>query len=169
MSKVDMPGAKRRIGAGKHEFPRDSECVFVSTRKHKGAGVGHQRSVETSGDIAIDGHTGDSRQAENKFGSGHHGGIDPIDMSEIASTGVMIDIDEKAIFKTIQRGAPYAVAFQQDNRIVSGHGIRLNDPTRKRRVLINAGHSIMHDDLRVFAHDAQNLAAGESRSDAISV
>jgi hypothetical protein len=81
----------------------------------------------------------------------------------------MVNIDEEALFKTLEQRAADAVAFEQDNSIVRGDGIGLNDTIGKGKVLINARDAIMHDDVGIFAHDAQDLATGKGRADAVAV
>ena len=49
------------------------------------------------------------------------------------------------------------------------HGVRLNSAIGERKVLINPRDAIVHDDLRILAHDAQNLSTGKRRADAVSV
>jgi hypothetical protein len=90
-------------------------------------------------------------------------------VGEIAPAGVMVNVDEEAFFKTPEQRAPDAVAFEQDNGIVPGDNIGLNDAMGEGKVLVDAGDAIVHNDLGVLSHDAQDLATGEGGADGVSV
>jgi hypothetical protein len=81
----------------------------------------------------------------------------------------MVNVDEVAFFKTRKQRAADAVAFEQDDRIVRGDGIGPNDVIGEREVVINTWDPVMHDDFGILAHDAQDLATGKGRSDAVAV
>ncbi len=169
MSEIDGARATGGVGAGEHEFARDRKCVFVGAFKHEGAGVGHERSVKAGGNVAIHGDAGETREAVDEFGGGHDGGIDPVDVGEVAAGGVMIDVDEEAIFETLKQGALNAIAFQQYDGIVYGDGIGVNDAIGKGKGVVDTRDAIVHDDLGLFAHEAKDLAEGECGADAVSV
>src|SRR5271166_4827861 len=81
----------------------------------------------------------------------------------------MVNIDQETFFETRQKCALDAVAFEQDDRVVSGYGVGLNGALGEWKILINARDAIMHDDFRIFAHNAQNLAARQGRANAVSI
>ena len=128
-----------------------------------------RRGVEAGGNVAIDGDARQAGKTENKFGGGHHRGIDPVDVGKIAAACVMVNVDKETFFQTFEKRAPDAVAFEHDDGIVPGDVIDLDDAIGEGKVLIDARHAIVHDDFGIFSHDAQDLAAGEGRADAVSV
>ena len=169
MSEIDMARAKRGVGPGQHQFARHRESVLVGAFEHEGARVGHERGVKAGGNVAIDGDASQAGQPVNQFGGGHHRGIDPVDVGKIAAAGMMVNVDEEAFFQSLEQRAPGAVAFEQDDGIVRGDGIGLNDAIGEGKVLVNARDAVVHDDFGVLAHDAQNLATGKGRANAVSV
>src|ERR1700730_640897 len=120
MSEINMPRAERGISPGEHEFARDGGGVLVGSFEPEEAGVVNKRGVEAGGNAAIDRNAGEAGKPVNQFGGGHHGGIDPVDVREIAPACVMVDVDEKTFFETIEKRAPDAVAFEQDDSAVTG-------------------------------------------------
>jgi hypothetical protein len=111
--------------------------VLVGAFEHEGPRVGHERGVKAGGNVAIHGDASQARQTENQFGGGHHRGIDPVDVGEIAAAGVMVDVDEEAVFQTLEQRAPDAVAFQQYNGVVRGDDIGLNGAIGEGKILVN--------------------------------
>jgi hypothetical protein len=82
---------------------------------------------------------------------------------------MMVNTDEETLFQTFEKRAPDAVAFQQDDGIVPGDNIGLNDAMGEGKVLIDARDAIVHNDFGVLSHDAQDLATGKGRADGVSV
>jgi len=85
----------------------------------------------------------------------------------------MVNVDEEAFLETLEQRALDAVAFEQNDgavpREVRGDSIGMNDAIGEGKALVDTRDAIVHDDFGIFAHDAQNLAAGEGRADAVSV
>src|SRR5258708_17599163 len=81
----------------------------------------------------------------------------------------MVDVDKESFFQTLEQRPTHAVALEQDDSIVRRNGFGLNHAIGEGKVLINTRDAIVHDDFGVFAHDAQNLAAGKGRTDAVSI
>src|ERR1700686_4766413 len=102
MSEIDVASTMRGIGSGEHEFASDCEGVLVSAFEHERTRVGHERGIEAGGNVAIDRNAGETGQTINQFGGGHHRGIDPVDVGEIAAARVMVNVDEKTVFETIE-------------------------------------------------------------------
>src|SRR5437868_2493349 len=98
MSEVNVAGAIRWVGPGDSKLARDRESMFVGAFEHERAGVGHERRVETGCNVTIQRYPGQTSHAVDQLGSGHYGGIDPIDVGEIASGSMMVDVDEETIF-----------------------------------------------------------------------
>jgi len=83
---------------------------------------------------------------------------------------MVIDADQKLIFQSLKPGAMDAVTFQYDGGFIpAGHTVCLHNLIGKRQGAINAGDSVVQNDIRLLAHFAQNLAAGERRSDGIAI
>jgi len=169
MPKINMARAMRGVRSGEHEFARHGKGVLVGAFEHERARVSHERGVEAGGNVAIDGDARKAGKTENKLGGGHHGGIDPVDVGKIAAAGVMVNVDEETFFQTFEKRAPDAVALQQDDSIVRGDGIGPNDVIGKGKVLVDSRNAIVHDDFGILPHDAQDLATGEGRADAVSI
>ncbi len=81
----------------------------------------------------------------------------------------MVNIDEETFFEPLEKRAPGAVAFEQDDGIVGRNGIGLNHAVGERKILVDTRDAIVHDNFGIFAHDAQNLATGKGRADAVSI
>src|SRR5207302_6795949 len=85
----------------------------------------------------------------------------------------MVNVDEKTFFETIEKRAPDAVAFEQDDGAVPGEvcgdRVGLNDAIGERKVLIDTRNAVVHDDFGVLAHHAQDLAAGQGRAYAVPI
>ena len=92
----------RGIGPCQREFARDGERVLVGALKHERSGVSHERRVEASGNIAINGNAGDARESINEFCGGHHVGINPIDVAEIAAADVVVDINKETLVESLE-------------------------------------------------------------------
>src|ERR1700676_2535228 len=150
VSKIDVARTKRWLRSGENEFTRHRKRVLVSTLKHEGASVSHQRGVEAGGNVPLDGNTCQPRQPGNKFGGRHNRGIETIDMGEISTAHMVVDIDEKTFVEPFEERAPGAVAFQKYDGIVRRHVISFNNMIGEREILIDARHAIMHYDVRVF-------------------
>jgi hypothetical protein len=90
-------------------------------------------------------------------------------VGKIAPAYVVVDVNKETFLETIEKRAPGAVAFQQDHAIVWWNRVGTYDAIGKRKVLIDAGHAVVHYDLGVFSHDAQNLATGQGRADRVSI
>ncbi len=136
------------------------KSVLVGAFEHERSRVGHERGVEASGNIAIHRDAGKAGKTENELGGGHHRRIDPVDVGEIAAAGVMVNVDEETVFEALEQRAPDSVAFEQDDSIVRGDSVGLNDALGERKVLVDSRHAIVHHDFSVLAHDPQNLATG---------
>jgi hypothetical protein len=150
----------RRIGSGKDQFACHGKSVFIGSFKHERASVSHQRSVKAGGNVAIDGNAGHPGQPVDELGGRHYGGVDPVDMSEVSTAGVMVNINEKAFFEPLKKRAARAVAFEQNYGITRRHGIRLNYQISKGKILVDARDAVMHDHDCILPHDPQNLSAG---------
>ncbi len=81
----------------------------------------------------------------------------------------MVNVDEETVFEALEQRAPDAVAFEQDDRIVRGNNLGLNDAVREGKVLVDTGNAVVRDDFGVFPHDAQDLATGKGGANAVSV
>ena len=83
---------------------------------------------------------------------------------------MVIDVDEVVLLQAGQAGALHAIAFQDDDRL----GLRsvlggLQHRIAERQRAVDARHAIAEDDVRLFAHAAQNLAAGQRRANRIAI
>jgi hypothetical protein len=97
-------------------------------------------------------------------------GIDPVDVGEGASAHVMVNADEETIFEAFQPGAMNAVALEYDGRLITtGYAIRLHHFVGKRQRTVDARNAIVQNDIRLLAHGAKHLAAGQRRSDGVAV
>jgi len=82
----------------------------------------------------------------------------------------MIDTDQKAIFQPFQVRPLDTVALQDNGRLVIPvDPISLYNPICKRKRLIDARNRIVQDDLRIFAEQAQDLAASQCGTDRVPV
>ena len=160
MPEVNTARALRRISAGKYKFPRQRESVLASALKHERTCIREHRGVEASGD-----HWGNCdscfpSQAVDHFRSGNRLRVNPIDVSKLSPTQVMINVDEKLLLQPLQPGALDAVTFQDDGSIViSVHPIRFHHGIGKGQRLVDAWNTVVQNNIGVFAHGAQNLAA----------
>ncbi len=82
----------------------------------------------------------------------------------------MIDADEKTVLKSLQSRALDAVSFEDKGGVVFPcDGIRMNDLICEWEALVDSRNRVFHDDLCFFAHEAQDLPAGEGRTDRIAI
>src|SRR5262249_48641450 len=110
------------------------------------------------------------RQAKYHFRCGDRVRIDPVDVSERFSAHVMIDTDQEAILEAFQPRAMNAVAFEDNRSLIASYNtIRLHHLIGKRKRAVNARNAIVQHNIGVFAHRAQHLTEGKSRSDGITV
>ena len=97
-------------------------------------------------------------------------GIDPVDVGERTSADMMIDADQKAIFETVEAGAMDAVALKNDRGLVAASDAAgLHHFIRKWKRPVDAGYAVVQHDVGLLAHRAQNLAAGERRTDSVAI
>jgi hypothetical protein len=83
---------------------------------------------------------------------------------------MVVDVDKVVPLKPTQPSTGYAVALENNCRLglrsmsdLMEHGVGI------RQWSINAGNAVAENHVRLFAHTAQNLAAGECRSDGIAI
>ena len=159
-----------RIGARQHQFARQRESVLVRSLKHKRSRIGHQRRVKARRDFRRERRTRFARQAKHHLCRGYRMRIDPVHVREGPSADVMIDADQKAVLQALQPRAVDAVTFQNDRGfVIPAHAIGLQHLIRKGQGTINSRDAIMQHHIGLLAHGAQNLAAGQRRSDGISI
>jgi hypothetical protein len=93
----------------------------------------------------------------------HCAGSAPAKASSRATVKVcsLVDINKEALVKAAEQRAPRAIAFEQDDGIIGGHGLRLNGAIGERQILIDARDAVVDNHVGLFAHGAQNLTAGE--------
>ena len=111
---VDVACDLTRTGSAVGEVLDEGEGVRCCTGVGEGAGVGEDTGVDTGGhgwrdvDVCGNGNVVD----HGGYGAGVL--VDPVDGAEEAAAGVVIDVDEGAVFEAEEAGAGYAVAFEQD-------------------------------------------------------
>ncbi len=82
----------------------------------------------------------------------------------------MIDADEKAILETFEARAMDAVALENNRGLVIAvHAIGLQDLIGEGQGAVDSGNAVVQHDVGLLAHGAQDLAAGEGRSDRIAI
>ena len=109
----------------------------------------------------IDGNASQARQSIYEFRRRHDARIDPVDVRKIPAADMMVNVDQETLFEALEKRAPHAVAFEQDDSVVRRYGIRPNGAIGKRQVLVNTRNAVVHDDFCILAHGAQNLTAGK--------
>jgi len=63
-----------------------------------------------------------------------------------------------------------AVAFKNDRGlIIAVHAVSLHYRVSKWQRAVYAGHTVMKHNIRLFAHSAQNLAAGERGTNGVPI
>ncbi len=100
--------------------------------------------------------------------------IDPVDGSEGAAAGVVVDVDEGAAFEAEEAGAGDAVAFEQDGGgvvvgvyVVCGGGV-VNAVEVGQRA-IGAGDRVCEDDVDLTAELVEDLGESEGGADGVAV
>src|ERR1700736_3407672 len=91
-----------------------SEGVCCGAGVGEGAGIGEDRGVETGGHGGRDIDLGGDGDAVDHSGDGAGVLVDPVDGSEGAAAGVVVDVDEGTAFEAEEPGAGDPVAFEQD-------------------------------------------------------
>src|SRR6267154_3961445 len=159
-----------RIGARQNQFARESKSMLVRSLKHERSCVRHQRGVDASGNLRREWRSPFTGQTKNHFSGGHSLRIDPVDIGEWPSADMMIDADQKAVFQTFKPGAVNAAAFKNDGRvIVAKNPIGLQHLIGKGQGAIDARHAIVQYHIGLLPHGAQDLAAGQRRTDGVAI
>ncbi len=167
---INSARAVRRIRSRQHQFARQSERILVRALKHERPSVGHQRCVKAGRNLGREFHARFPRQPENHFRRGHGMGIDPVHMRKRTPADMMVDADQEPIFQPLEPGAVNAVTLQNDRRlVVAQHAAGLHNLIGERKRTVDARDAIVQHNIGMLAHRAQNLAAGQRRSDRIAV
>src|SRR5580765_2257205 len=97
-------------------------------------------------------------------------GIDPVHVGEGTSADMVVDADEESIFEAFKSRAMDAVAFENDGGfVVACHSTGLNHLIGKWKGLVDARYAVMQNYISLLPHLAQNLTAGEGRTDRVAV
>src|SRR5207302_9514139 len=157
MRKINVSGAKCRIGSRQHQFTRQGKSVFVGAGKHERSRIGKYRSVKAGGDLRRDGDPGLTSQAKNHFAGCTRCGINPVDMCERTTAYVMVDADQEALFETFEPGALAAVTLPNNGCfILPVDVVCLNHGVSKRKWPVDPRHSVAERDLGLLAHGAEH-------------
>ena len=83
---------------------------------------------------------------------------------------MVIDVDEVVLLQAGQARALHAIAFQDDDRLRLGSILGgLQHRIAEGQRAVDTRHAIAQDDVCLFAHAAQNLAAGQRRPDGVAI
>src|SRR5271166_2544485 len=158
------------IGAGAHQFLRQRESSLGGAGETESASVSENCGVKAGRNFGRNLDAGFARQPEDHLRSGTGVGINPVHVGKRARRGVMVDVDEVVALQSGQAGAGHAIALENDrgfrfrglfNGMQYGVGVG--------QWPINAGNAIAEHDIRLLAHAAENLAAGQRRSDGVTI
>jgi hypothetical protein len=100
--------------------------------------------------------------------------VDPIDGGEIATTGVMVDVDEGSAFEAEESGTGDAIAFEEDGGgdsegidVVCGGGVV--DAVEIGKSPIGAGNGVGEDDVDLTTELVENLGEGKDGAYGVAV
>jgi hypothetical protein len=83
---------------------------------------------------------------------------------------MVIDADQESIFQSLKPRAMDTVTLQNDRSFISAcHTVCLHNLISEGQRSIDAGNSIVQNDIGLLSHFAQDLAAGKGRSDGVTV
>src|ERR1035437_10768100 len=83
---------------------------------------------------------------------------------------MVIDVDEVVLLQASQARTLHAIALQDDDRLGWGRVLGgLQHRIAEGQRAVDARNAIAEDDVRLLAHAAQNLAAGQRRPDGIAI
>src|SRR5437879_3037921 len=119
VGEIDVPGDLAGISPAGGEMVHQRKGFCGSAGEGEGAGIGEDGSVETGGHGGGDIDVGSDGDAVDHGGYGAGVLVDPVDGAERAAAGVVVDIDEGAVFEAEEAGAGDAVALEQDGGGVS--------------------------------------------------
>src|SRR5580700_3461073 len=159
MSEINIAGAMRGICAREHQLTCQRKCVFVGTFKHERTGIGEYGGVQASRNLRRNLYSSFSRQAVNHLRSGNRFRIDPVHIGKGPAADVMVNVDQKTVFQTLETGTLNTVALQNNGSFVIAFDANgAYNRVGKRQWLINARHPVMQNDIGVLAHGSQDLA-----------
>ena len=96
--------------------------------------------------------------------------INPVHVRKRPPADVMIDADQKMVLQSFQPSSMDAIAFENNGSLVTSRdAIGLHNLVRERKRAINAGNTIVKNDVCLLAQAAQDLATGERGSHRIAI
>src|SRR5712675_1349144 len=115
---VNVSRNLHRICSLANQVARKLKGVGVGTLVGEGSGVGKHGGVEAGGHLTRNLDAGGADELVDQLRDGTGAAVDPVHVGKGAAAGVVVDIDQEAVFQAIEAAARDAVTLQQDNRIV---------------------------------------------------
>src|SRR5258708_2669033 len=96
--------------------------------------------------------------------------IDPIDVAEGATGGVVIDVDEEEFLEAKQSGALGAIALQDDSGVIGAvHAEGGANGVRSRQGAMNNRNVVGRDEVSSLAHLLEQLSHREDAADGVPI
>src|SRR5580692_1881284 len=163
MGEIHVAGTVRGIGPGQHQLSRQRKGALAGAFEHERASVCEYGGVKAGCNLRGDLHPSLTCEKIDHFGGGDGLGIDPVHVGEGAATEMVVDADQEVIFESGQAGALNTVTFENDGGFkIAVDVVGVDYGIGEGQGLIDAGNTVAQDNFGVFAHEAQNLCAGQS-------
>jgi hypothetical protein len=174
VGEINISGDLAGISPAGSEMMNQREGVCSGAGVGEGPGVGEDSGVETGGhrrrNFDVSGY-GDMID-HGSDGAGVF--IDPVDGSEGAATGVVVNIYEGTALESEEAGAGDAVALQEDGgggpgwvHVVGGGGVV--DAVDVGEGAVGGGDGVGEDYVRLAAELVEDLGEGEDGADGVAI
>ncbi len=159
-----------RVGSMANQVARELKGVGVGTLVGEGSGVGKHGGIEAGGHLARNVDAGGADELVDQLRDGAGAAVDPVHVGKGAAAGVVVDIDQKAVFQAIEAAARDAITLQQDHGVVVAfYPAPVPHQRRAGQGTVNARHPVAQRHVRALAHPLQHHPAGDQRAHRIAI
>ena len=174
IGEVDVSGDLAWVGSVGGEVVDEGEGVGGGAGVGEGSRVGEDGGVKTGGHRGCDADSGRDSDAVDHGGDSAGMLIDPVDGAEGSAAGVMVNVDEDAVFEAEKSGAGDTVALEQDGGDGAGWidvvgGDSVVDAVEVGKGGVGGGYRVGEEDVGPAAELVENFSEGEDGADGVSV
>src|SRR5450631_3959782 len=118
VGEVDVSSYLYRVGSMENQVACELKGMGVGTFVGEGSGVGKHGGIEAGGHLPRNVDAGGPDELIDQLRDSACTAVDPVYVGKSAPAGVVVDIDQEAVFQAIEPAARDAITLQQDDGVV---------------------------------------------------